>query len=67
MYIIVFRDGDMTNAYAGSTYICKGERCASLDNDNPKLYKTEGLAERSAKRLIANCTNVTAKYEIIEK
>ena len=66
MYKIVFIDGNMRDTYSGSTYIYQGEKYAAFDNSKPKLYKSKGTAERSAKKLVSSCSNITAEYEIIE-
>ena len=66
MYKIVFIDGNMRDTYSGSTYTYQGEKYAAFDNSKPKLYKSKGTAERSAKKLVSSCSNITAEYEIVE-
>lgn len=61
MYKLLF-DGEV---YSGSTYVFQGEKHAAFDRQNPKLYSTAAMAERSAKKLIKSCANVKT-YEIVE-
>lgn len=66
MYKIVFYYHDMhsTETYSGGSYIYQGEKFACLDNRNPKLYKTEGIAKRSAQRLYeSRCVNLPYDFD----
>lgn len=69
MYIIVFHYHDSrygTESYGGGTYYYQGEKFAVLNNRKPKLYRSKGIAERSAQQLIKSCANVSDDYEIVE-
>lgn len=68
MYKIVFHylAGAPDETYAGKTYVVQGERYAVLDDENPKLYKSEKVARNAAKKLMASCTNSGVAYSIEE-
>lgn len=67
MYKIVFHyTANCTETYGGGTYIYQGEKYAILNDLQPKLYKSKGMAERSAKQIFQSCSNVGYEYEIVE-
>lgn len=68
MFYIEFHypDGSSSEVYGGGTYIFQGEKYAVLNGDSPKLYKSEKVAERSAKRLFVSCTNTGNGYSIVD-
>lgn len=68
MFFIVFHysDGNSSEVYGGGTYIFQGEKYAVMNSDSPKLYKSEKVADRSAKRLRGSCTNTGVDYSIVD-
>lgn len=67
MIKFLYIDGSPPEIYSGGTYIFNGEKYACFNNNNPKVYKSKQLAERSAKKLSLSCSNTEAyHYEIIE-
>lgn len=68
MYYIVFYYHDKHGAeiYSGGSYVFQGEKYACFDCVNPKLYKSEKVAENVAKKLLNSCTNTGCGFEVLE-
>ncbi|MBQ3256373.1 MAG: hypothetical protein IJN43_16210 [Ruminococcus sp.] len=67
MYYIKFHYcASPSEIYSGGTYAVQGEKFAAFDSLNPKLYKSAKVAENTAKKLAASCSNTSHDYEIVE-
>ena len=68
MYKIVFHclGGLPDETYGGGSYVVNGEKYAVLDDEKPRLYKSERVARNAAEKLIRSCVNVGVDYSIVE-
>lgn len=67
MYAIYFHHSKGRKlAYAGGTFRSRGEKFAALNNDCPKLFKSEKVARNTAEKLFLSCENTGTHYTIEE-
>lgn len=68
MYKIVFRyaGGQADETYGGGSYIVNGEKFAVLNNENPKLYRSERVARNAAEKLFESCVNTGVEASVEE-
>lgn len=68
MYKIVFHypAGMPDETYGGGTYVVNGEKYAVLNDEKPKLYKSEKVARNAAESLFWSCVNSGVDYSIVE-
>jgi len=68
MYQIMFRSYYRKLGYQAfrKTCIHNRETFAILDNNHPRLYPTEKMAERDAERILDRCSNLMPDYKIID-
>lgn len=68
MFKIIFHDiGCMPDeTYGGGSYIFQGEKYAVLNDEEPKLFKSEKVARNAAEKLLASCVNTGVSYSIEE-
>lgn len=67
MYVIYFHQSKGKKlAYAGGTFKSRGEKFAAVNNDQPKLFKSEKVARSAAEKLFLSCENTGTHYTIEE-
>lgn len=55
-----------SETYNGKSYIKNGEKMAGFCSWEPKLFKSEFQAEKTAKRLLDQCINCSEYFERYE-